>query len=119
MSAMTDKLGIVDAPSYHTYKPNRNEPTARDILKRHKNNRCTRQLAIYADERGGRSGLKKLRCIVNCYEGMPSILDVFDDSGRKIRSARLKKDYTSRLPRKDARILARVKDDTPVVVERF
>ena len=121
MSEITDRLGIIEAAHYHTYHmPVKPDPTPYLIRKRYKNDSCTRQLVIYADERNMRSGLKKLRCIVNCYDnGVPSTLIVFDEHGHKVNSFRLKKDYSAHLPQNDARALARVKRGAPVIVERF
>ena len=111
--------GVAMAPCYHVIKPKPREIPVKLVLKRHKDAACTRQLAIYADERRHRSGEKRLRCIVNCYAGRPSILLAFDERGRKVQSYRLKRDYADRLPRKDARTLARVRPGVDVIVERF
>ena len=113
-----ERLGIIKAPSYHTI-PVKHEPSAPDLLKRYKSKDCTRQLAIYADERKCRSGLKTLRCIITCYSKHPSYMLVFDEHGNKVGSYWLKKNYAERLPQKDARMLARVKRNVPVIVERF
>lgn len=111
--------GVAMAPCYHVITPKPREIPIRLVLKHHKDSACTRQLAIYADERFCRSGKKRLRCIVNCYAGRPSILLVFDEHGHKVQSYRLKRDYADRLPRKDAHALARVQPNIEVIVERF
>lgn len=111
---------MITVPSYHTLQPTKQDPSPHVIKRRYKNESCTRQLAIYADERNMRSGLKALRCIVNCYPNeLPSVLIVFDEHGHKVNIYRLKRDYTDHLPLKDARALARVKSGAPVIVERF
>lgn len=114
-----NELGVAEAPSYHVITPKPKDTPIRIVLKRHKNANCTRQLAIYVDERRKRSGLKRLRCIVNCYDGAPSILTVFNDHGQKTNSFRLKKDYSAHLPHKDAVKLARVPRGTAILVERI
>lgn len=116
--SIAKRLGIIEAPSYHTYYPARNEQTARDFLKSHKDPSCSRQLAIFANEVNCRSGKKMLRCIINCWHGQPSTLVPFDESGRE-QSFALVDDYSERLPQRDARALARVKRGAPVIVERF
>lgn len=116
--SIAKRLGIIEAPSYHTYYPASNERTAHEFLKSHKDKSCSRQLAIFANELNTRSGRKELRCIINCWQGQPSTLIPFSESGNEQVFALLD-DYTERLPQRDARALARVKRSIPVIVERF